>query len=230
MPLKCCTHYVSKFGKPSSGHKTGKGQSSSQFPRRAALKNAQTTRQLPSPPMLVRLRSNPFKLGFSSEAFSVNWEHPDVQAGFRKIRGTRDHIANIHWMTEKAREFQKLTTLKLWTVWIITNCRKLFSSVAQWYPTLLWPLWTIAHQAPLSMGFSRQEYWSGLPFPPPRDLPRPGIKPVFPALAGVFFITVPPGEPKHFISSVKLKILIAIMEIVYWKGLKNYWTVQPKKR
>ena len=38
-------------------------------------------------------------------------------------------------------------------------------------------LWSVAHQAPLSMGFSRQEYWSGLPFPPPGDLPNPGIKP-----------------------------------------------------
>ena len=38
--------------------------------------------------------------------------------------------------------------------------------------------WTVAHQAPLSMGFSRQEYWSGLPFPPPGDLPNPGIKPM----------------------------------------------------
>ena len=37
--------------------------------------------------------------------------------------------------------------------------------------------WTVAHQAPLSMGFSRQEYWSGLPWPPPGDLPDPGIKP-----------------------------------------------------
>ena len=37
--------------------------------------------------------------------------------------------------------------------------------------------WTLAYQAPLSMGFSRQEYWSGLPFPSPRDLPNPGIKP-----------------------------------------------------
>ena len=43
-------------------------------------------------------------------------------------------------------------------------------------------LWTVAHQAPLSMGFSRQEYWSGLPFPSPGDLPDPGIKPAFPAL------------------------------------------------
>ena len=50
--------------------------------------------------------------------------------------------------------------------------------------------WTVAHQAPLSMGFSRQEYWSGLPFPPPGDFPDPGIKstsPVSPALAGGFF-------------------------------------------
>ena len=43
-------------------------------------------------------------------------------------------------------------------------------------------LWTVAHQAPLSMGFSRQEYWSGLPFPSPGDLPSPGIEPGSPAL------------------------------------------------
>ena len=42
--------------------------------------------------------------------------------------------------------------------------------------------WTVAHQAPLSMGFSRQEYWSGLPFPSPGDLPDPGIEPRSPAL------------------------------------------------
>ena len=47
--------------------------------------------------------------------------------------------------------------------------------------------WTITHQAPLSMGFSRQEYWSGLPFPSPGDLPNMGIEPVSPTLAGRFF-------------------------------------------
>ena len=53
-------------------------------------------------------------------------------------------------------------------------------------------LWTIACQAPLSTGFSKQEYWSGLPFPPPGDLPDPGIQPPTPvsvALAGEFFNT-----------------------------------------
>ena len=60
-------------------------------------------------------------------------------------------------------------------------------------------LWTVAHQAPLSMGFSKQEYQSGLPCPPPRDLPNPGTEPMSltsPALAGGFFTTsLPPGKP-----------------------------------
>ena len=47
------------------------------------------------------------------------------------------------------------------------NCVQLFATI-----------WTVTHQAPLSMGFSRQEYWSGLPCPPPGDLPNPGVKPV----------------------------------------------------
>ena len=59
-------------------------------------------------------------------------------------------------------------------------------------------LWTVAHQAPLSTGFSRQEYWSGLPFPPPGDLPDPGIKAVSPALAGGFFTTELPGKTSRF--------------------------------
>ena len=57
---------------------------------------------------------------------------------------------------------------------------------------------TVILQAPLSMEFSRQEYWSRLPFPTLGDLPDPGIKalpPVFPALAGRFFTTKPPGKP-----------------------------------
>ena len=54
--------------------------------------------------------------------------------------------------------------------------------------------WTVACQAPLSMGFPRQEYWSGLPFPTPGDLPNPEIKLTSLALAGEFFPTEPPGK------------------------------------
>ena len=60
--------------------------------------------------------------------------------------------------------------------------------------------WTVAGQVPLSAGFSRQEYWSGLPVPPPGDLPHPGIEPrslVSPTLAGGFFTTLLPGNPTH---------------------------------
>ena len=52
--------------------------------------------------------------------------------------------------------------------------------------------WTVARQAPLSMEFSRQEYWSVLPFPSPGNLPDPEIEPISPALAGGFFTSVPP--------------------------------------
>ena len=69
---------------------------------------------------------------------------------------------------------------------------KLEPSLAQYVQLLVW---TGVCQAPLSMEFSRQEYWSGLPFPSPGNLPDPGIDPVSPALAGTFFTTASPGKP-----------------------------------
>ena len=85
--------------------------------------------------------------------------------------------------------------------------------------------WTVAHQAPLSMGFSRQEYWSGLPVPSfSRDLPDPGIELMSPSLAGIFFITELPWKPKYFciplfllffISCITLPTLYFIFEIIF---------------
>ena len=75
------------------------------------------------------------------------------------------------------------------------------SVVANFFATL----WTAAHHVPLSMRLPRQEYLSGLPFPPPGDLPDPGIEPTSPALAGRFFTTEPPGKPcKRWNSGVKV--------------------------
>ena len=72
-------------------------------------------------------------------------------------------------------------------------------------------LWTAAHQAPLSMGFSRQEYWSGLPCPPPGDLPDPGFEPasLSPALAGGFFTT---GATRASLVAQLVKSLPAMWE------------------
>ena len=71
------------------------------------------------------------------------------------------------------------------------NIRTCVLSCVQLFATL----WTMALQAPLSLKFFRQEYWSGLPFPTPGDLPDPGIEPASPALAGKSFTTEPPGKP-----------------------------------
>ena len=66
--------------------------------------------------------------------------------------------------------------------------------------------WTVALQAPLSMEFSRQKYWSGLPFPSPENLPDPGIEPTYPALTGGFFTTEPAGKPKNMRTEVNIII------------------------
>ena len=104
MLWKCCTQHASKFGKLSSGHRTRKGQFSFQSQRKAMPKNAQTTAQLPSFHTLVMLKILQGRL-----QQYVNRGLPDVQAGFRKGRETRDQIANIHWIKEKAREFRENT-------------------------------------------------------------------------------------------------------------------------
>ena len=99
----CCTQYANKFGKLSSGHRTGKDQFSFQSQRKAMPKNAQTTAQLHS----SHASKVMLKILQARLQQYVNRELPDVQAGFRKGRGTRDQIANICWIMGKAREFQK---------------------------------------------------------------------------------------------------------------------------
>ena len=68
--------------------------------------------------------------------------------------------------------------------------------------------WTIAHQAPLSMGFPGQEYWSGLSFPPPADLSDPGIESMSPVLAGGCFTTEPTGKPSKHLMKINQHIRV----------------------
>ena len=73
-------------------------------------------------------------------------------------------------------------------------------------PSRVWLLatpWTVAYQAPLSMEFSRQEYWSGLPFPSPEDLPNPGIEPGSPALQADALPSEPPGKHVYMEATIK---------------------------
>ena len=98
------------------------------------------------------------------------------------------------YIVKQKKDYQAANTLFTILYIKITSVLSHFSHV-QLFATP----WTIAHQAPLSMGFSKQEYWSALPCPPPGDLPNPGIKPVSrmsPALAGRFFTTSTIYVPK----------------------------------
>ena len=127
MLLKYSTQYARKFGKLSSGHRTGKGQFSFQSSRKAS-----NTKECSNYCTIV-LISHASKVmpKFSKLGFNSMWTK-NLQmctAGFRTVRGTRGHIANIRWIIEK-ENFRKTTTSASWTmlkpltVWITTNCGK----------------------------------------------------------------------------------------------------------
>ena len=127
MLLKCCTQYASKSGKqpwPQDWKrfvfipipKKGNAKKCSNYHTIALISHASKT-------ILKMLQTRLQRY--------MNQELPDVQAGFRKGRGTRDQNANIHWVIKKAKGFQKkvstsasLTSLKTLTVWVTTNCGK----------------------------------------------------------------------------------------------------------
>ena len=83
---------------------------------------------------------------------------------------------------------------------------------------------TVARQAPLSMGFSRQEYWSGLPCPPPGNPPDPGIEPGVSCIAGRFFTAEPPGKPcmvYTFVKTHRMTLLKPLCKLYLKNSLVN---------
>ena len=123
---KCCTQYASTFGKLSSGHRTGK----SVFIPIPKKNNAKECSKYHIIALISYASKVMFKILQARLQQYVNHEHPDVQAGFRKGRGTRDQIANICWIIEKAREFQQniyfcfIDYAKAFDLWITINCGK----------------------------------------------------------------------------------------------------------
>ena len=109
MLWKCCTQYASKVGKLSSGQRTGKGQFSFQSLRKPIPKkgNAKECSNYHTVALISHASKVMLKILQARLQQYMNQELPDVQAGFRKGRGTRDQIANIHWIIKKARKFQK---------------------------------------------------------------------------------------------------------------------------
>ena len=102
---KCCIQYVSKFGKLSSDHGIGKGQVFVSIPKKG---NAKECSNCCITAFISYTSEVVLKILQARLQHYVNQELPDVQAGFRKGRGTRNQIANICWIIEKAKEFQKI--------------------------------------------------------------------------------------------------------------------------
>ena len=146
MLWKCCTQCASKFGKLSLA--TGLEKVSFHF----NLKERQSKElsDYRTIELISHARKVVLKIIQARLQQYMNHELPDVQAGFRKGGGTRDQIANIHWIMEKAREFQKniyfslLTMPKPLTVWITINCGTFWK---RWEYQTTWPAsWEICTQ------------------------------------------------------------------------------------
>ena len=161
MLWKCCTQYASKFGKLSSSHRTGKGQFLFQSQRKAMPKNTQTTAQLHSSSKVM------LKILQARLQLYVNRELPDVQAGFRKGRGTRDKLPASTGSLKKQENSRKasasalLTMPKPMTVWITTNWGK-FLAIPDHLTCLLRNLYVeldMEQQISLKLG---KEYWTEL--------------------------------------------------------------------
>ena len=128
MLWKCCTQDASIFGKLSSGHKDWKRSVFVPIPKKG---NAKECSNYCTIALISHASKAMLKILQARLQQYLKHELPDVQAGFRKGRGTRDQIANICWIIERAREFQKKTSLsallsmpKPLTVWITINCGK----------------------------------------------------------------------------------------------------------
>ena len=104
MLLKCCTQYVSKFRKSSSNHRTKKFPKAFPVPKKGITKECLSHQTITLISHVSKVRLKILQASFKQY---VKQEIPDGQVVFRKGRGTRDQIANIHWIIEKAREFQK---------------------------------------------------------------------------------------------------------------------------
>ena len=114
---------------------------------------------------------------------------------------------------------------------ILEPCIILVVAVTKACLTILWSSWTVAHQAPLSMGFPRQEYWSVLPFPSPGDLPDPGIKSASPALQAGYLLQHHWGSPQcdvvqslshvqHFVTPRTAECQASLSFTIYTKSQK----------
>ena len=141
--------------------------------------------------MKVNIHSNVWEV--SPRRIKIEWMYNFFQTATRKSL-PRTRLQTLSPMVSSRNVSVLSFTVNLWYIWVhfvyvVRQKSKFFfffhicaCSITSVVSQLFVTLWTVAPQAPLSMRFSRQEYWSGLPRPPPGCLPNPGIEPAFPVL------------------------------------------------
>ena len=152
------------------------------------------------------------------------WGRPGSRPHFRRIlyqlshEGSPKHTFIFLHITSSCTKLLEVVSGSCIMLFVLLHTLRplprtpvVFTEWSEWVKSLsrVWFFvtpWTVAYQAPPSMGFSRQEYWSGLPFPSPGDLPDPGIEPGSPALQADALTSEPPGKPCHA-SKVSLKVI-----------------------
>ena len=121
------------------------------------------------------------------------------------------YVFNVVHLILELKASQHLSCIMMWDIILYLVAQSLASVQLSVTP------WTVANQASLSMGFSRQEYWSGVPCPPPGDLPDPGIESRSPALAGGFFTSKPPGKQDYIQEGAKEELVPAFLRLRSWQ-------------
>ena len=119
------------------------------------------------------------------------WRKWMLHVGFRILLPKYSWLRSYYWTSDSKIILTTALLILLSLYWLVWKWKKVKSLSRVW---LFVTLWTVAYQAHQSMGFSRQEYWSGLSFPSPRDLPEPAIKWGSPALQTDALPSEPPGK------------------------------------
>ena len=145
MLLKCWTQYASKFRKLSNGHRTGKRSVFLPIPKKG---NAKECSNYCTAALISHASKLTLKILQARLQHYVNWEVPDVQARFRQGKGTRDQTANIRWIIQKAREFQKNICFTDYTkAFDCVDHNKLWKFLKRWeYQAKLPASWEICMQ------------------------------------------------------------------------------------
>ena len=160
----------------------------------------------------------------------LSFWHLQIWSHLKNLSSMKDFASGIFYVFSKVEPFLHLCNNLSHNKWVLFTSGFYCCFSHQVVSDIFVTPWTITLQAPLSMGFPRQKYCCGLPFPSPGDLPNQQIEPISPAsltLAGMFFTTEPPEKPLDFINYILIEYLQCTR---YFSRMSAEWMLQLTKQ